>query len=245
MIERNIVAQRFKEKEIEEFVFSFLGNTSCSRVELQRTPMGDKVSVHTSRPGVIVGRKGANIKAITEELKKRYGMDNPQVEVVEIQTPALDAASVARRIISGLQRFGTKRFKVLAYGALEESMRAGAKGIEIVVSGRGLPGERAKTWRFSAGYLKKSGDISASFMDRCYESANIKTGTIGVKVSILGPHIKLPDYVVVKEPVLEKKIEIKEEVSEEKVEKKASKKKKSVDEAPKEEVKNDGEDTKK
>ena len=207
MIEKNIVAQKFKEKEIEEFVFKYFGKLVCSHVKVQRTPLGEKVSVHTSRPGVIVGRKGANIKAITQELKTRFGMDNPELEVVEITNPALDAASVVRRIISGFERFGTKRFKVMAYGALEESMKAGVKGIEIVISGRGIPGERAKTWRFSAGYLKKSGDISASFMDRCSESANIRSGTVGVKVSILGPHVALPDTVTIKEPSITERIE--------------------------------------
>src|SRR3989344_5611329 len=123
---------------------------------MQRTPLGEKISVYTSRPGLIVGRKGANIAKLTAELKKRFNMDNPQLEVVEIENPALDAATVVRNIINGFERFGPKRFKAMAYKALDDSMKAGARGIEIVIAGRGVPGERAKTWRFSAGYLKKS-----------------------------------------------------------------------------------------
>lgn len=120
-------------------------------------------------------------------------MENPQIEVEEISNPATDAASVARTLISGFQRFGPKRFKAMAYRALDEALKAGASGIEVVISGRGVPGERAKTWRFSAGYLKKSGDISASFMDRCYEGCDLKSGTIGIKVSILHSDVVLPD----------------------------------------------------
>jgi small subunit ribosomal protein S3 len=198
MIERQIVAQKVKEKEIETFVFTYLGRLSSSKIRLQRTPLGEKVSVYTSRPGLIVGKKGANIKKLTDILKSKYGMENPQIEVVEIENPLIDAASVARSLISGFERFGAKRFKAMAYKALDDALKNGAKGIELVIGGRGVPGERAKSWRFSAGYLKKSGDISLNFMDRSYEYCNLRSGTIGIKVSILHPDVILPDKVTMK-----------------------------------------------
>lgn len=195
MIEKQIVSQKLKEKQIEDYVFSFLGKVSCSHIKMQRTPLGEKISVYTSKPGLIVGRKGANIKLLTEKLKAKFNMENPQLEVVEIQDPYLDAASVARILISGFQGFGTKRFKAMAYHVLENSMKAGARGIELVIAGRGVPGERAKSWRFSAGYLKKSGDISENYMDRCYEACDLRSGTVGIKVSILHPSVVLPDEI--------------------------------------------------
>src|SRR3989338_711331 len=205
MIERQIVAQKSKERAIEEFVFSYLGKLSCSHIKMQRTPMGEKVSVYTSRPGLIVGKKGANIKKLTDLLKTKFNMENPQLEVVEITNPFVDAASVTRSLISGFERFGPKRFKAMAYRALDDALKAGARGIEIVIGGRGVPSERAKSWRFSAGYLKKSGDISANYVDRCYESCNLRSGTIGIKVSILHPEVALPDEVKFK--TQEKKVE--------------------------------------
>ncbi len=198
MIEKQIVAQRLKEKQIEDFVFSYLGKISCSHIKMQRTPLGEKISVYTSKPGLIVGKKGSKIKELTELLKNRFSMENPQLEVVEIENPSLDAASVAKALINNFERFGAKRFKAMAYSALDNSMKSGAKGIEIVVSGRGVPGERAKTWRFSVGYLKKSGDISENYMDRCYEACNLRSGTIGIKVSILHPDVVLPDDITLK-----------------------------------------------
>ncbi len=216
MIEKQIVAQRLKEKQIEDFVFSFLGKLSCSHIKMQRTPLGEKISVFTSKPGLMVGKKGSNIKNLTEILKTRFNMENPQLEVVEIQNPHLDAASVTRSLIAGFERFGPKRFKAMAYRALENSMRAGAKGIEIVIAGRGVPGERAKSWRFSAGYLKKSGDISENFMDRCYESSNLRSGTIGIKVSILHPDVTLPDDIKLKDEKKDVEVKKVEEKNEEK-----------------------------
>ena len=225
MIERQIVAQKLKEKEIETFIFGYLGRISCSHIMMQRTPLGEKISVYTSRPGMIVGKRGANIKKLTDILKTKFNMENPQLEVVEIENPYVDAASVARSLMSGFERFGPKRFKAMAYRALEDALKAGARGIEVVIGGRGVPSERAKTWRFSAGYLKKSGDISANYVDRSYEYCKLRSGTIGVKVSILHPEIILPDDVKYKteekkpEQVVKKdeeKIEIKEEVITEK-----------------------------
>ncbi len=199
MIERQIIAQKAKELDVQNFVLSYLGEVSCSHISMQRTPLGEKISVYTSRPGLIVGKKGANIKKLTDMLKSKFSMENPQLEVVEITNPFADAASVAKTLISGFDRFGPKRFKAMAYKALEDSLRAGVKGIEIVIAGRGVPGERAKTWRFSAGYLKKSGDISENFMDRSYQSCNLRSGTIGIKVSILHSDVVLPDDIKLKE----------------------------------------------
>ncbi len=246
MIEKQIVSQKMKEKAIENFVFEYLGKQSCSHISMQRTPLGEKIIVYTARPGLIVGRKGANIKKITEKLKTLFGLENPQIEVAEITDPYLDSATVVRTLISGFERFGPKRFKAMAYKALDDSLKAGAKGIEIVISGRGVPGERAKSWRFSAGYLKKSGDISENFMDRSNEPSNLRSGTIGIKVSILRPEVKLPDNIIFlsdrKEIKTETKIvipEIKPEVQKEEIKevKKRIRKKKTEDKP--EEIKND------
>lgn len=266
MIERQIVAQKAKERQIEEFIFSYLGKLSCSHIAMQRTPLGEKVSVYTSRPGLIVGKKGANIRKLTALLKTRFKMENPQLEVVEIENPFMDASSVARTLMSGFERFGPKRFKAMAYRALDNAMKAGAKGIEIVIAGRGVPSERAKTWRFTAGYLKKSGDVSATSIDRSYESCNLRSGTIGIKVSILHPDVILPDDIQfydekeekakeeevkgeesIKQEakIIEKATEKKSEKKEEKVEeKKPKKKKKTVKKAVKKKVEKKDEEKK-
>jgi small subunit ribosomal protein S3 len=75
---------------------------------------------------------------------------------------------------------------------LQDVMNAGAVGAEIVLSGR-IPSARARSWRFSAGYLKKSGDIAVSKVKHSKVSVNLTIGTVGVKVSIMTPDIELPD----------------------------------------------------
>jgi len=85
-------------------------------------------------------------------------------------------------------------------------MRAGALGIEIVVSGK-VPSARAKSWRFYSGYLKKCGDIAIMGVRKADAQAQLKTGVIGVKVKIMPPDIKLPDDI---ELIEEKEIKIEE-----------------------------------
>lgn len=216
MIERQIVATRVRHFHIQEYIESKLGKAGYSHTEIQRTPLGDKVVIYTSHPGLVVGRKGENIKELTNELKTRFNMENPQIEVAEIDNPLFDAQLVAKIIVNSLEKFGPKRFKSLGYKTLENIINAGALGAEIIIGGRGVPSSRAKSWRFSAGYLKKSGDVAVTQVKKGYAVAYLKSGAIGIKVSILTPDIKLPDRIVFKEPELseEKKQEIKEKLIE-------------------------------
>ena len=200
MIEKKIFREKVEKYAVEQFVQSALGKLSCSSIEVQRTPLGERITVYTSKPGLIVGRKGANIRLLTQKLKDDFGLEDPQIEVAEISNHLLDARSVAKELIESFMRHGAKRFKVLAYQTLERVMNAGAKGVEVVVSGRGLPGVRAKTWRFIAGYLKKSGSVSETLVDKAIEAANLHTGTVGVQVRILRPDVVLPDSVIFSSP---------------------------------------------
>jgi len=224
MIEKKFVAQRLNEFQVQEFLKKELANTGLSRIEIKKTPLGEKIIVYTSRPGLVVGRKGETIKRLTIILKKKFKMENPQLEVWDIENPSLDPASITEKIAYALERFGSKRFKSISYQCLQEMLDAGALGAEIVISGK-VPSSRAKSWRFKAGYLKKSGDIALSKIKRNTVQALLKSGVIGIKVSIMTPDIVLPDTVNLKE----KKVEIKEEKTEEKKETKKIVRKKKVE----------------
>jgi len=165
------------------------------------------VIIYTTRPGIVVGKKGDNIKRLTMVLKKKFKMENPQIEIGEIPNPPLDVYFIADKVAGTLERFGSKRFKSTGYRVLQEIMDAGALGAEVMISGK-VPSSRSKTWRFSAGYLKKSGDISESFVKKAYKIAKLKTGIIGIQVRIMTKDIQLPDKIILKEE--EKKPELEE-----------------------------------
>jgi small subunit ribosomal protein S3 len=222
MIERDIIKKKLKEFEILEYIAEELDRPGYSHTTIQKTPLGEKITIFTSKPGFIVGRKGANIKELTVVLKDKFGMENPQIEVNEIDNTNLNPHSVAKHIVHTFERFGPSRFKFLGYKLLGDVMAAGAVGAEIVISGRGVPSQRSKTWRFSAGHLKKSGDIAENKISKGFAVAHLKSGSVGVKASILTPDVVLPDQITIikKEVVVEAvketpKEKIKEEVKEE------------------------------
>jgi len=202
LIERQFVDQNFKEYLIQEYIASSLTRCGISHIKLQKTPLGEKIIVHASRPGLIVGRKGANINKLTKDLKRIFGLENPQIEISEVESVFLDPQVVADMIAASLERFGTAKFKGVGHKMMTDSMNAGAHGIEILISGK-IPGARAKRWRFYQGYLKKCGDAALK-IKKSYKTANLKTGVIGIQVRIMTPDIPLDDRIEFKEEPTEK-----------------------------------------
>lgn len=195
MIERKFVAENLKEFQIEEYLRSVLGKAGLSYIKMQRTPLGEKILICSSRPGLIVGKSGSNITKLTKELKERFNLENPQIELLEEENPMMEASIIAEGIANSLERFGTARFKGIGHKALTDVMGAGARGVEILISGK-VPSSRAKKWRFYMGYLKKSGDIAVSGVDTAYSSAKLKTGLVGVQVRIMPSSTRMPDEVI-------------------------------------------------
>lgn len=208
MIERKFVAERMKEHQIHEYICKNLKRVDHSHTKLLRTPLGEKIIIYAARPGLIVGRQGQNIKKLTSILKNKFKLENPQIEINEVENISLDAQIVAERIANSLERFGSKNFKGIGHRVMGDVMNNGALGIEIIISGK-IPSTRSKSWRFYQGYLKKCGDIALS-VRKSYTRAELKTGTVGIKVKIMPPDIKLPDRI----SFIDKKEEIIEEIKE-------------------------------
>ena len=214
MIERKFMASNMKEFMIEEFVSSSIKGAEHSHTKLQRTPLGEKIVIYSSRPGLIVGRKGQNIKQLTKVLKKKFGLENPQIEISEVDNIFFDANIMSERIVNYLEKFGTSKFKSIGHKVMSDVMNSGAMGIEILITGK-IPSSRAKSWRFYQGYLKKCGDIALTGVNTAYASAKLKTGIIGIKVKIMPAGTKLPDHIALKKEKEEIIEEVKEEPKEE------------------------------
>ena len=223
MIERRFIAQKMKENQIEEYISKTLKSVGHSHTKMLKTPLGEKIVIYASRPGLIVGRKGQNIKELTANLKKKFNLENPQIEINEVENMNLDAKIVSEKITDALERFGAEKFKAIGHKSMEEVMRSGALGVEIIVSGK-IPSSRAKCWRFYSGYLKKCGDIAITGVNKSQAQAKLKTGIIGVKVSIMPPGTKLPDKV----ELIREKVEKVEEIKESEAEKESNKKDKEA-----------------
>lgn len=183
MEERKFVSLRKGELGVKDFIKGEFGKGRVSNVKIDYTPVGERIIIYTHKPGIIIGKKGESIERLTHILKKKFKMENPHIDIGEITKPDLDAHLVADEIALSLERFGSLRFKSIAYRMLTKMKDAGALGGEIVLSGK-LPSERAKTWRFRFGNLKKTGD-QRHLVDKAQSTGCDKMGIVGVEVSIL------------------------------------------------------------
>ncbi len=182
MLNQYFVKQAVKEVEIESFVRTAFPQGDYSKIELQRTPLGIKVIIHTNKPGRIIGKAGKNINDITEALKKRFGLENPQIDVKSIESPDTDAHIVAKQIAGALEKgFNAKKIGNLT---LKRILDAGAVGAELIISG--MAGTRkSSTVKFIGGYLKHCGEPARELVDYALEEAITKRGKIGIKVKIM------------------------------------------------------------
>lgn len=222
MEEKKFVGFKKEELGVKEYIKSALGKGRISSVAIEYTPIGEKIVVATSKPGLIIGRRGEKIEDLTKILKKRFKLDNPHIEIKEIREPNLDAQLVADDIAVMLERKGSLKFKVIAYKMLQSIMHSGAMGAEIVLSGK-LPSERARSWRFAEGYLKKTGDPS-KVVDSAMSQAKTMPGVVGIKVRILPPNAHIHDKIVIDDQL---KGQLRLVNVEDVVEQKSSKKKKA------------------
>jgi small subunit ribosomal protein S3 len=131
MEERKTVKLKKEEFAIKEYIKNYLGKGKVSRVLIEYTPIGEKIIIATSKPGLIIGRKGERIEEITSVLKSNFKMDNPHIEIDEIKEPDLDAQIMADDIAMGLEKFGPVKFKVIAYKTLQRIVNAGAAGVDL------------------------------------------------------------------------------------------------------------------
>lgn len=224
MIERDFVAQKTKEYYIQRYIESKLARSGISSIKLKKIPLGEKIIISTARPSLIVGSKGSNIRELTKDLKREFNLENPQIEINEVKDIFLDPVIVAEKIATSMERFGSARFKGIGHKIMENVMKSGALGIEIVISGK-IPSARAKSWRFYQGYLKKSGDVALEGVRRFNTSALLKSGVVGIKVSIMPPDLKLPDRIELRDEISLQEIGASEEKRE--TEEKGKKKKTS------------------
>ena len=192
MIEKDFVTEGLKRTRIDEYLEDELERAGYGGMEIQITPLGTMVVVYAERPGMVIGRGGKTVRNITANLKANYGLENPQVEVKEVDVPELNPKIMAHKIAAMLQR--GMHFRRVAYTALRRIMGAGAQGVEVTISGK-IRGARSATAKFNDGYLKKCGEPSTRFVRKGFATVQLKPGVLGIYVRIMPPGMVLPDKV--------------------------------------------------
>lgn len=195
-VQQIFIKRGLKRVELETFLAQELGSAGYGGVDLKRAPTGTRVTLYVEKPGMAIGRRGKSIKQLTDDLEKRFGLENPQIEVVEIPKPGLSGPIMAKHIAFALERGISARRA--GRSTIRRIMEAGARGVEIIISGR-IAGERSRSERFYKGYLSKAGEPAEKLVSHGYAAAKLKPGIAGVKVNIMPPDVPLPDEIKVKE----------------------------------------------
>ena len=175
----NYVNQLHQDMEIRALVREEAPRAGVSRVEIERFPGKVKVIVHTAKPGVLIGRKGENVKGLRKELEKLVGK-KIDLDIKEIKSPDLDALLVAENVAGQLER--RISFSRAMKRSIQQAMRQGAEGIRIQVSGRLAGAEMARTVHLREGRVPRQ-TLRAN-IDYALAEALTTYGRIGVKVWI-------------------------------------------------------------
>ena len=211
MIEKDFVTEGLRRTRIDEYLQSELERAGYGGMEVQVTPLGTMVVVYAERPGMVIGRGGKTVRGITQNLKTKFDLENPQVEVKEVDVPELNPKIMAYKIANMLQR--GMHFRRVAYTTIRRIMGAGAQGVEVTISGK-IRGARSATAKFSDGYIKKCGEPSIRLVKEGFATVQLKPGVLGIYVRIMPPGVVLPDKVDILAPTIEENITETEETVE-------------------------------
>ena len=196
--EQQFIEDGMQRTQIDEFFAEELGRAGYGGMELAKTPMGTQIVLRAEKPGMVIGKGGKNIRKVTTELEERFDLDDPQIDVQEVDEPDLNAQIVADRLANALERGWY--FRKAGHTTIDRIMDAGARGAEITLNGK-VTGARSRDEKFNRGYIKHNGEPSKDIVDRGNGVAVMKLGTIGVTVRIIPPNAELPDDFRIREDV--------------------------------------------
>jgi len=196
--EQQFIDDGLQRTQIDEFFADELGRAGYGGMEVAKTPMGTQIVLKAEKPGMVIGKGGKNIRKITNTLETEFDLEDPQIDVQEVDEPDLNAQIVADRLANALERGWY--FRKAGHTTIDRIMDAGALGAEIVLSGK-VTGARSRVEKFNRGYIKHNGEPAEAIVDDAVGTAVMKLGTIGVQVRIIPPGADLPDDFQVREDV--------------------------------------------
>lgn len=191
MIRRNVDRQLVREYLLKETERAGFGGLTFNR-----TPEGTKVTLQAEQVGRVIGRRGKVIHDLQRRLQEDFDLDNPQLEVEEIEESRTNAQVMASRLASSLERGWF--FRRAGHSTVQNIMDAGARGCIVILSGK-ITGARHRVEKFQKGHIKYCGETALELMDVGFSTAVKKLGTIGCTVRIMRPGTKLPHEIAIQE----------------------------------------------
>jgi len=182
--EKNFATKLEEDLKLRKYIKNRLRKAAVSRIEIERTAKRVILTIHTARPGIVIGKKGAEVDKLREELKVLTGKD-VQININEIKKPELDAYLVAENIARQLE--SKVSFRRAMKKAIASTMRLGAEGIKIMCSGRLGGAEMARTEQYKEGRIPLH--TLRADIDYATYTSHTTYGAIGVKVWIFNGEV--------------------------------------------------------
>jgi small subunit ribosomal protein S3 len=216
-IERKLVAENLKRALLKQYIMEKSEHAGYGGIDIQRTPLGTRVTIITQRAGLVIGKKGSYIREITDELTtgqwinalkgkrmqdyqyktagemmQAFKIENPLLEVQEVDNPDLSAQISSQRLAEALERGW--HFRRAGHSTAGRIMGAGAQGCQIIMSGK-VTGARSRCEKITVGRIQYCGEPVEQWVETGYAVARPKLGTIGVTIKIMSPNAELPSDV--------------------------------------------------
>ena len=178
---KNVIKDNYNMMLLNDFLREEIKESGFSKIEISKTPTGTKIVLHVTRPGIVIGRKGTGIKALTEKIEKDFGYKNPQIAVEEIEKPELSPSVMCNRMSAHIER-GTA-FRRATMWTINQIMEAGAMGVQITISGK-LRGDRSAFEKHTQGILPRAGNYAKNLVSEDIVHTKTPMGLIGIKIRI-------------------------------------------------------------
>ena len=188
---QNIIKDNYNIMLLNDYLREKIKDAGFSEVVISKTPVGTKVTLYVTKPGIVIGRKGTNIKLLTEKLESDFGLKNPQIAVEEIPVPELSPSVMCSRISGHLER-GTA-FRRATMWTLNQIMEAGAMGVQISISGK-LRGDRSAFEKHTRGILPRAGNYAKDIVSEDVTHTKTAMGLIGIKIRIASKESVVPEF---------------------------------------------------
>jgi small subunit ribosomal protein S3 len=198
---KKILQDNVKRWVVKEFLEYKLARLGYVDSEILKTPLGTRIVIYAERPSRIIGKKGAVVKELSQILGSKLGVENPQIDVIDISkvdVPEMFPKVVAYRIANAMAK--GIRFRRAAFIAIRQVTEAGARGFELVISGK-LSTERAKFEKYKVGKVYKTGFDSTRTVRRGVVHVLLKPGIYGIRAAIAPASARFADDFKLKPPV--------------------------------------------
>jgi small subunit ribosomal protein S3e len=211
---RKFVGRGIFKAELNNFFTKELAEDGYSGVEVRVTPTRTEIIILATKTQQVLGEKGRRIRELTSVVQKRFNFDDDTVELYAEKVALRGLCAVAQAESLKYKLLGGLPVRRACYSVLRFIMESGAKGVEIIVSGK-LRGQRAKAMKFVDGLMIHSGDPINNYVQKAVKHVELRQGVLGIKIKIMlnwdpngktGPKKPLPDHVVISEPKPEEEV---------------------------------------